>query len=551
LAADALSVDRNERVKWDRPEEAVKFRGSWSGYERDCLFHNPDGPGRKFYNSAWAYGLDFDDDGRSAAPVDFDGDGDLDLVLLSLQGLRLMENRMPRRNFARLRLTATKTHPTALNAMVRLSAGGVTQQDYVKITDGFLTQVPLDLHFGLAGADKVDRILVRWPSGATQEFTNLPADRLIELTEGAETAKTSELPRWPEGSLPKETPSFRFDAALPKLDGGTGAAVEKGSPAVINFWSPSCAPCKEELPGLARVAEALKGEAQFAGISTETKDLDAVKAMVAAVGLKYPQFLATPEVLTSFFPEGGAILPSTFVLDPSGRVRRVFRRPVTESEIADLLATFRGESLQARDLVLRAGTLLESGQNAAALEVARKALEADPGMASPWARVAAALAGKAEEILAEARNSEELREAERRAAPVWDEVISHLKKALEIEPDWAESRYNLGIALHRRGRYEEAMKEYQESIRIRGDQYDALASLGLAAGAAGKDEVALDAFERALKIDSKSSDAWLAKATLHAKRGQPDEARKCVQKALEHEPANDRAKAMLESLNRR
>src|SRR5258706_14286032 len=97
--------------------------------ERDCLFFNARGP--KFYASGHAFALDFPDDGRAVAPVDIDGDGDLDLAMLSLQGLRLMENRSPPRSFARLRLEATKGDRQAISARVRLEAGGVTQQDYV------------------------------------------------------------------------------------------------------------------------------------------------------------------------------------------------------------------------------------------------------------------------------------------------------------------------------------------------------------------------------------------------------------------------------------
>jgi len=176
------------------------FQGSWSGRERDCFFHNTDGATDLFPNAAWAVGLDFDDDGRSAIAADVDGDGDLDLALLSLQGLRLVLNSSPPRGWARVRLKATGTHAAALGAHVTVQAGGTTQQDIVRVTDGFQSQVPLDLHFGLGDAARIDRLTVRWPSGKVEEHSDLPARRLISIVEGDTAAVVSELPRWPAGA---------------------------------------------------------------------------------------------------------------------------------------------------------------------------------------------------------------------------------------------------------------------------------------------------------------------------------------------------------------
>jgi hypothetical protein len=39
------------------------------------------------------------------------------------------------------------------------------------------------LHFGLGAATLVD-IEVRWPSGAAERIARVPADRLVQITEG-------------------------------------------------------------------------------------------------------------------------------------------------------------------------------------------------------------------------------------------------------------------------------------------------------------------------------------------------------------------------------
>ena len=167
--------------------ERRAFRGSFSGYERDRLFYNAGGA---LVPAAYVLGLDGNHDGRAVAPVDIDGDGDLDLALLTLQGLRLFENTSDehapaeQRRFARVRLAASRSAAPALGAVVTLEAGGVTRRDYVRITEGFQAQVPLDLHFGLGEAARVERLTVDWPSGARETWTDLPADRLLRVVEG-------------------------------------------------------------------------------------------------------------------------------------------------------------------------------------------------------------------------------------------------------------------------------------------------------------------------------------------------------------------------------
>jgi len=190
--SDALAIQEGRTEKTQAFQDP-KFRGSWSGYERDCLFFNARGP--KFYDAGQAFDLDFDDDGRAAATVDVDGDGDLDLALLSLQGLRLMENRSPARRFARVKLEAAKGDPQAIGAQVVLKAGGVTQRDFVKATTGFATQCLLDLHFGLGAAEKIDEIEIRWRDGTVETHRDLQTNQRIVIRQGS-APRLETIPKW-------------------------------------------------------------------------------------------------------------------------------------------------------------------------------------------------------------------------------------------------------------------------------------------------------------------------------------------------------------------
>ena len=50
--------------------------------------------------------------------------------------------------------------------------------------NGFGAQSSARVHVGLGGAPRIDSLEVRWPSGARQTFTALPADRIFRLIEG-------------------------------------------------------------------------------------------------------------------------------------------------------------------------------------------------------------------------------------------------------------------------------------------------------------------------------------------------------------------------------
>jgi len=67
--------------------------------------------------------------------------------------------------------------------MVRVTTPDGTQSRMVKTGSSYLSQSELALTFGLARRDKVDRVVIEWPSGQFQEFKNLNAGE-YQCTEG-------------------------------------------------------------------------------------------------------------------------------------------------------------------------------------------------------------------------------------------------------------------------------------------------------------------------------------------------------------------------------
>jgi hypothetical protein len=58
----------------------------------------------------------------------------------------------------------------------------------------YLSQNDLRLHFGLGKATALDSVEVLWPSGATEKFVNVAADKIYVLVEGQGIRGTTALP---------------------------------------------------------------------------------------------------------------------------------------------------------------------------------------------------------------------------------------------------------------------------------------------------------------------------------------------------------------------
>jgi hypothetical protein len=124
--------------------------------------------------------------GRGLAYGDFDRDGDLDLLLTTNNGpAYLYRNDQSGGNRGiRFRLVGTKSNRDAIGAVVRVFTGGITQLRMVKGGSSYLSQSELPATFGLEKRDRIERVVIDWPSGRTEEFKDLAAGRCYECTEG-------------------------------------------------------------------------------------------------------------------------------------------------------------------------------------------------------------------------------------------------------------------------------------------------------------------------------------------------------------------------------
>jgi len=112
-----------------------------------------------------------------------------------------------------------------------------------------------------------------------------------------------------------------------------------GEVAVVNFWSPDCKPCREELSDFQEVWESYEEKGvTFVGISLPSFE-DDVREMVAEYDVTYPVALNTLAPIQY----GITGVPETFVIDRDGTVARVFVGPVTGEELREELDALLGE----------------------------------------------------------------------------------------------------------------------------------------------------------------------------------------------------------------
>ncbi len=123
---------------------------------------------------------------RGLAVADLFNDGNMDLVINDLDGspMILRNQGIPGRHWVSFELAGTKSNRLALNARIKITAGGITQTGEVHSGGSYLSQNDLRLHFGLDSATKIDRVEVRWPSGAVDQIGNLEVDRFYSVLEG-------------------------------------------------------------------------------------------------------------------------------------------------------------------------------------------------------------------------------------------------------------------------------------------------------------------------------------------------------------------------------
>lgn len=154
-----------------------------SAYERNRVYLNVGG--KDFLEISHLTGADSDGDGRAVVAADFHNTGMMDLMVRQAGGgpLLYFENKLPRKHYLKVTLRGHESNRQGIGARLTATVKGQPIVRELFPANGFLSQSPAMVHFGLGDADTIDTLTVRWPSGKVQVLKNMKGDRHVLLDE--------------------------------------------------------------------------------------------------------------------------------------------------------------------------------------------------------------------------------------------------------------------------------------------------------------------------------------------------------------------------------
>lgn len=473
----------------------IRAGRSFSGHERNCCYLNTGKT--RFANVSAISGLDFPDDGRAVGCVDWDQDGDVDVWISNRNApqIRFLRNAISNGNhFLSVRLEGTRCNRDAIGARVELTTVGDGQQKRIKSLragDGYLAQSSKWLHFGLGNTTTVDRVVVSWPGGHEESFSGLAADGCFRLVEGTGLAQPIARPRrdvvlkpsplqLPRSSDQRQVfsatrlplPELRYETFSGAARSGAGEARRA---LLVNLWASWCGPCVAELGELARRAEELRGQ----GVDVLALSVDRLgdapqgnraAELVSRVQFPFAAGLATERLVDIlelamrqlFSREKPLPIPTSFLVDPQGRLAAVYQGPV---DVDRLLVDVRKLALTGVDK--RDASVPFAGR----WNDTPKSLPLVPFVIE---LINHGYLDQASDYLARYRS--DIRPEhfyERlilRLASAWeehgnrDEAERHFRWAQQMNPQHVVAEVQHGLALERQGRHAEAMEKYHEAL---------------------------------------------------------------------------------------
>lgn len=534
---------------------------SWSGRERNCAFLNLGDGG--YANVSAVTGFDVPDDGRGIGVTDLDWDGDPDLWVVNRSGpqVRFFRNQLAPRPFVAFRLQSGRGNRDGIGARIEVTMrgpGGVrTWVRSLHAGSGFLAQSSKWVHFGLGAAGAIERVRVRWPGGADEEFAGVTAGGFYRLEQGSGRARTfaplvpvgapparEDAPPALDGRVLLSAPAPMVRLSAEDLSGKTIPVVELGrGPVLVHLWSARCRTCVTELRELRDHAAAIRGAGlRVLALCVDGVDQERAQVRTAAAALLDRERFPFPAAVIGrdamerierlhaqvFDIQRPLPLPTSLLVRADGQWMAVYRGPVG---VATVLADVAALALDAAGwrrhaarfpgrwvfeptvpyLGRMARAFADEGQNADALPYYAAAI-ADAPMATQWRLELGELyerMGAPEQALetydGALQADPALATAFTRRARIYRstgrpaDALREFRAALLVEPTHADARIELGRLLIELSRWEEARQVQRETPLTGAPAAAEHAQLGQALLQAGQTAAAVEQFEAALR----------------------------------------------------
>jgi thiol-disulfide isomerase/thioredoxin len=136
-----------------------------------------------------------------------------------------------------------------------------------------------------------------------------------------------------------QIPIFGF--AKPVFHDTQGNVIDFGNKwVVVNYWAPWCGICFKEIPELNSYYQNNKAsDVVFVGVNYDHLPKDKLKQAIQKMDIQFPVLLEDPKNIYGFGEL--EILPTTFIINPKGKVAKTIIGPNTEESLNDAINYLR------------------------------------------------------------------------------------------------------------------------------------------------------------------------------------------------------------------
>jgi tetratricopeptide (TPR) repeat protein len=521
-ATPSLAYERG----WNAINELVRSDNTWHGYARNVLsVNNRDGT---FSEASGAVGLDFLEDSRAFALADLDHDGRLEVILKNRNApqLRLLHNAMKDIGHSiSFRLRGHKSNRDAIGTAITVEAGGVSQTKYLQAGSGFLSQHSKELFFGVGRPEGSIRATVRWPSGLSQVFDQLPVNHRIAIEEGASSFNAKPFSAAPLAysqpgpqpalePLPSQVETWLIEPlkapefSLPDMAGNMQRLSSfQGGLLLLHFWAATALPSLEQLKLFHRLESALAAiRLRLLAINVDDPDSSAAaRSFAAEQRLPFPLLFATEELAGiynliyrhMFDRRRDLPIPVSFLLDQEGMIVKVYQGLV---DLDHLLADVKSVPTTSTARRLKAlpfqGILVQDA-------LLRNDFTYGVAMVQHG---------------------------------YLDQAAESFQQVIASKPDNADACYNLGTLNLRRNDFEQARHYLEQTLKLQPNYPEAWNNLGMMAAQQGKPDEAIHAFQQSLALRPNYAIAFLNLGNVYRRQLSFDKAQECLSRALALQP---------------